>query len=91
MRLFPEHGYCLSVHTCLSEWPHPDSNLLKDSGKAPHASPERIAILEAPFHRVRRLHTTGAFYNLPAAEPDGKESGGAPVPQRHECPQCGGR
>lgn len=63
---------------------------LKYSGKAPHASPERIAMLEAAFHRVRRLHTAGAFYNLPAAEPEGKESGGAAAPPRRECPRCGG-
>jgi hypothetical protein len=64
---------------------------LKYSAKAPHATPERIAMLEAAFNRVRRLHTAGAFFNLPPVPDDAAAEGGAAALPRHECPLCGGK
>lgn len=45
------------------------------------AGPDRLAELESIFHRVRRFHCYGAFYNPDVEKPE--------VPGR-SCPSCGG-
>lgn len=49
------------------------------------STPERLAALEATFHRTRRFSTGGAFYGVKAEREPGEES---PV---GECPLCGAR
>jgi hypothetical protein len=47
------------------------------------STPERLAVLEATFHRTRRFSAGGAFYNVTPEREPGEES---PV---GECPICG--
>jgi hypothetical protein len=49
------------------------------------STPERLAELEATFHRTRRFSAGGAFYNVEPTREPGEES---PV---GECPLCGAR
>jgi len=49
------------------------------------STPERLAELEAAFHRTRRFSTGGAFYNVTPTREPGEES---PI---GECPHCGAR
>lgn len=49
------------------------------------STPERLAELEATFHRTRRFSAGGAFYNVKAVREPGEDS---PV---GECPLCGAR
>lgn len=49
------------------------------------STPERLAELEATFHRTRRFSTGGAFYNVTAMRQPGEDS---PI---GECPLCGAR
>ena len=49
------------------------------------SSPARLAELEKAFHRVRRVHTMAAFYNVKQAEP-GEDWGGL---ESRGCPLCG--
>lgn len=62
---------------------------LKYASKPPAATPERIAELEWAFHRVRRFHAVGAFYNLPKPAP-AEAASRAGHPGSSECPLCGG-
>jgi hypothetical protein len=50
------------------------------------STPARLAELEKAFHRVRRVHTMAAFYNVKQAEP-GEERGSL---EAKGCPLCGG-
>jgi hypothetical protein len=49
------------------------------------SSPDRLAALEKAFHRVRRVHTMAAFYNV--KEEPGADSGSLDC---KGCPECGG-
>jgi hypothetical protein len=49
------------------------------------STPERLAELEATFHRTRRFSAGGAFYNVTAEREPGEDS---PV---GDCPLCGAR
>lgn len=50
-----------------------------------HASGEWLAELEIAFHRVRRLHRLGAFYNMPKPEDEPEHDG-----RMTKCPGCKG-
>lgn len=47
------------------------AHALKYAGKFLSADPRRLAELEVAFHRVRRVHTLGAFYNVKSEEEEG--------------------
>jgi hypothetical protein len=49
------------------------------------STPERLAELEATFHRTRRFSTGGAFYDVASSREPGDDS---PI---GECPLCGAR
>jgi hypothetical protein len=49
-----------------------------------HAAGEWLAELEIAFHRVRRLHRLGAFYNMPKPEDEPEHDG-----RMKKCPGCG--
>lgn len=49
------------------------------------STPERLAELEAAFHKTRRFSTGGAFYRLKVIREPGEDS------SLGECPLCGGR
>ena len=61
------------------------AHALKYPSKFFEASPARLAELELAFHKVRRVHALGAFYN-PKIEREPGEEG--PV-QAGRCPVCG--
>lgn len=48
--------------------------LLKYVSKAPSDNPEHIGQLEAAFHKTRRVHAYGIFYNFTHGDPDGEQS-----------------
>lgn len=50
---------------------------------AEHASGEYLAELEVAFHRVRRLHRLGSFYNMPKPEDEEEHDG-----RMKKCPAC---
>ena len=50
-----------------------------------NSTPERLAELEATFHRTRRFSAGGAFYNVKPTREPGQDS---PI---GECPLCGAR
>jgi hypothetical protein len=54
---------------------------LKYAGKTLDLDPDRLADLELAFHRVRRVHTLAAFYNVPV--------GPSPADLESGCPVCG--
>lgn len=49
-----------------------------------NSTPERLAELEAAFHRTRRFSTGGAFYNVKVVREPGEDS------TIGQCPICGG-
>ena len=57
--------------------------LLKYVSKPPSDKPEGIGQLEVAFHRTRRVHSYGLFYNFSGEDTDGRES------KWMECPMCG--
>lgn len=59
------------------------AHALKYAGKFLSRDPERLADLEATFHRVRRVHTLGAFYNAVPRGQASKAGESDPV-----CPLC---
>jgi hypothetical protein len=79
-----EGSYIVSIKRARS-FVHALAHALKYPGKYVSASdPERLAELEAAFHRVRRVHALGAFYNAAPDEPGDDEAGDGDV-----CPECG--
>jgi hypothetical protein len=59
------------------------SYLLKYVSKAPSNDPKFIGQLEVAFHKVRRVHSMGLFYNFAAKDPDAEQS------HWKLCPLCG--
>jgi hypothetical protein len=57
--------------------------LLKYTSKPPSDIPENIGLLEVAFHRTRRVHCYGLFYNFIGGDPDGENS------RWTGCPECG--
>jgi hypothetical protein len=49
-----------------------------------HAAGDWLAELEVAFHRVRRLHRLGSFYNMPKPEDEEEHDG-----RMKKCPGCG--
>ena len=59
------------------------SYLLKYVSKPPSNDPKFLGQLEVAFHKVRRVHTLGLFYNFAAHDPDAEHS------HWNLCPVCG--
>jgi len=57
--------------------------MLKYVSKPPSDKPEMIGQLEVAFHKTRRVHCYGLFYNFSGNETDGENS------KWMECPKCG--
>lgn len=57
---------------------------LKYVSKPPSNDPQRLAEVEVAFHRVRKVHTLGAFYAPDLEDVTDLDSGGA-----QRCPHCG--
>jgi hypothetical protein len=57
---------------------------LKYVSKPPSHDPQRLAEVEAAFHRVRKVHTIGAFYAPELEDVADLNAGGA-----QRCPHCG--
>jgi hypothetical protein len=58
-------------------------HLLKYVSKPPGTDPEVVGMLEVAFHKTRRVHALGLFYNFSGGDEDNLES------EWKDCPECG--
>lgn len=57
--------------------------LLKYVSKPPSDDPRELGLLEVAFHKTRRIHTTGLFFNFAGEDADHEHS------EWTSCPHCG--
>jgi hypothetical protein len=58
-------------------------HLLKYVSKPPANDPEKIGLLEVAFHKTRRVHAVGRFFNFVGQDTDNTHS------EWEKCPHCG--